>query len=576
VFRRFTDWLTDLLFEPGRRRRLAVLSFFLIVLFPVFLIATLSYWQTDRELTRAAFSRRQTIAYLAAITVKEKLDRMTDLAISLATPARFRQLVAAGDWEQAIQLLLEVPKNFPFVDRVLLTDPEGTLMANRPRVVKTVDTSLASTDWYRGVSHTNKPYVSEVYQRSGEPAVSVVAVAVPIRRQREADGILVLEVRLSAFLDWTKNIDVGPRGFIYFVDRKGSLVAHPDYSSEGRLVDFSAVPEVKKVLSGQRGVEVQVNPLDKEERIAAYEPIPGYGWGVVAAQSTAAALVTRRATLNRLLRIYGFIIFLSCGLAYVIWRTLAERKMAEQESRKLNEELKQQTLQLEAANRELETFSYSVSHDLRTPLRSINGFSQALLEDCGSILDSTAKNYLHRVRAATVRMGQLIEGILELSRVTRSEMRIETVNLSALAEEVAAELRASNPERTVQFQIATDASARGDSRLLQAAIANLIGNAWKFTSKQSLGKIEFGVIHGNGAQVFFVRDNGAGFDMAFVDKLFGAFQRLHNISEFEGTGIGLATVHRIIYRHGGRIWAEGTVGQGATFYFALPDSKKTP
>jgi len=496
---------------------------------------------------------------------------MTDVAVSLATPVRFQQLVAAGDWEQAIKLLLEVPKNFPFVDRILLTDPEGTLMANRPRVIKAVDTSLAYTDWYQGVSRSKKPYVSEVYQRSGEPAVSVVAVAVPIRRQREADGILVLEVRLSAFLDWTKNIDVGPDGFIYFVDRKGSLVAHPNYLPEGKLVDFSAVPEVKKVLSGQRGVEVQVNPLDKEERIAAYEPVPGYGWGVVAAQSTAAALVIRGATLNRLLRIYGFIILLSCGLAYVIWRTLAERKMAEQESRKLNEELKQQTLQLEAANRELEAFSYSVSHDLRTPLRSINGYSQALLEDCDAILDSAAKSHLHRIRAATLRMGELIEGIIELSRVTRSEMRIENVNLSALAEEVAAELRASDPERAVQFQIAADACVRGDSRLLQAAIANLLGNAWKFTSKRPSAKIEFGVTHDKGARVFFVRDNGAGFDMAFVNKLFGAFQRLHHTSEFQGNGIGLATVHRIVYRHGGKVWAEGAVNKGATFYFTLPD-----
>ena len=573
MFRQFTDWVTDLLFEPGRRRRFAVLSFFLIVLFPVFLIATLSYWQTDRELTRAAFSRRQTIAYLAAVTVKEKLDRMTDLAVSLATPARFRQLVAAGDWEDAIRLLTEVPKNFPFVDRVLLTDPEGTLMANRPRV-DALDTSLAYANWYQGVSRTEKPYVSEVYQRLREPSVSVVAIAVPIRRQgkTERTGILVLEVRLSAFLDWTKNIDVGPGGFIYFVDRKGSLVAHPNYPAEGRIVDFSAVPEVEKVLGGQRGVEVQVNPLDKEERIAAYEPVPGYGWGVIAAQSTVAALVARRATLNQLRRVYGFILFLSCGLAYVIWRTLAERKMAEQESRKLNEELKQQTLQLEAANRELEAFSYSVSHDLRTPLRSINGYSQALLEDCDAILDSAAKNHLHRIRAATLRMGELIEGILELSRVTRSEMRIEDVNLSALAEEVAAELRASAPERTVQFQIAADVSIRGDSRLLQSALANLLGNAWKFTSGQPVAKIEFGVTHGNGAgaRVFFVRDNGAGFDMAFVHKLFGAFQRLHHTSEFAGNGIGLATVHRIIYRHGGRIWAEGAVGKGATFYFTLP------
>lgn len=532
-------------------------------------MAVFSYWQTDAELTKAALARRRTIAYLAGVSIKEKLDRMVDLAVSLATRVRFRQLVAAGDWEQAVAILAEVPRDFLFVDRVLLADPEGTVMADRPRI-DALDTSLAYTDWYRGVSGGATPYVSEIYQRPREPAVNLVAIAVPIRQRDEMIGILVLEVRLSVFLDWVGNISVGPGGSVYFVDRKGRAASHSAYPAGGKIVDLAAVPEVQKVLAGQSGVELHADPTAREERISAYEPIPGYGWGVIATQPAGAAFSAKHATLRRLVKIYAFIIFLSCGLAYVIWRTLADRKRAEQESRKLNEELKQRTVQLELANRELEAFSYSVSHDLRAPLRSINGFSQALLEECGPALSPTAKSYLNRVRAATVRMGQLIEGILELGRVTRSQVRVGPVNLSALAEEIAAELRASDPVRSVQFAIARNACARGDSRLLHSVLANLLGNAWKFTSKQPLAKIEFGVSEDGGERVFFVRDNGVGFDMAYADRLFGPFQRLHHLTEFEGAGIGLATVQRIIYRHGGKIWAEGAVGRGAAFYFTLP------
>ncbi|HMN26932.1 MAG TPA: ATP-binding protein [Caldilineaceae bacterium] len=253
---------------------------------------------------------------------------------------------------------------------------------------------------------------------------------------------------------------------------------------------------------------------------------------------------------------------------------ITDLKQREAEIFKLNEQLeervRQRTRELEAANRELESFSYSVSHDLRAPLRAINGFSQALHEDYGHLLDSEGLDYLARVRAASQRMAVLIDDLLTLSRVTRQEMRREAVNLSLLASSIADDLRRIQPERPVHFSIASDLWVEADASLIHVVLDNLFHNAWKYTKKHTQAHIEFGSFAQAGETVYFVRDDGAGFEMAYVDKLFGAFQRLHRDSEFEGTGVGLATVQRIIRRHGGRIWAVGAVEQGATFYFVLP------
>ncbi len=246
-------------------------------------------------------------------------------------------------------------------------------------------------------------------------------------------------------------------------------------------------------------------------------------------------------------------------------KEVTERKRAEEKVHKSN-------IELAATNKELEAFSYSVSHDLRAPLRSIDGFSQVLLEDYPDKLDEQGKDYLQRVRRASQRMAQLIDDMLGLSHVTRSEMQRATVDLSGLAESIAVELKESQPERQVEFTIAKGLTVNGDARLLRVLLENLLNNAWKFTSKQPNARIEFGVTQHEGKQTYFVRDDGIGFDMTYVDKLFGAFQRLHAPSEFPGTGIGLATVQRIVHRHGGSIWAEGEVEQGATFYFTFDQS----
>ncbi|MDJ0567689.1 MAG: PAS domain-containing protein [Pleurocapsa sp. MO_192.B19] len=234
------------------------------------------------------------------------------------------------------------------------------------------------------------------------------------------------------------------------------------------------------------------------------------------------------------------------------------------------EALSQRTLQLEAANRELESFSYSVSHDLQAPLRVINGFSQVLWDNYQPSLDDRGKHYLQRIQANSQRMSNLIDALLQLSRVTRSQMKSVTVNLSQIALDIIEELQGQEPERQVEFNIASNLHAQGDPQLLRIVLNNLLHNAWKYTSKRSHSKIEFNVLPGDNPQpTYFVRDNGAGFELEYAGKLFTAFKRLHSQQDFPGTGIGLATVQRIIYRHGGKVWAEGERDRGATIYFSL-------
>lgn len=252
---------------------------------------------------------------------------------------------------------------------------------------------------------------------------------------------------------------------------------------------------------------------------------------------------------------------------------ITARKEAELESSRLNEELEQRvrkrTAQFKAANQELEAFTYSVSHDLRAPLRGIRGFSEILLADHAHQLDAAGQELLRRVCDSSQRMGWLIEDLLELSRVGRGKLRWQPVNLSAQAEAIAASLRHDDPARTVRFIIAPHLQAAGDERLLQVLLDNLLRNAWKFTRSQPDPQIEFGFVS-HPEPAFFVRDNGVGFDMAHAGKLFGVFQRLHSDAEFPGTGVGLAIVQRIVQRHGGRVWGAGEPRQGATFYFTLP------
>lgn len=343
-------------------------------------------------------------------------------------------------------------------------------------------------------------------------------------------------------------------------------------SPEGRILEFN--PEAERIYGSKREkvlgqnyfelflpVEIREKVVEDMKKVLAGEPTRGFENPVRISDGSERFFIWNA---DRLMDDRGHI----TGII-AIGQDITERKRIEEEQRKQRDHLEYLNGKLTALNKELESFSYSVSHDLNAPLNSIIGFCDILLNDSADKLDEQGKNYLRRVITASQHMVKLIRNLLDLARATRSEMRNETVNLSALVKMIAKELRERQPEHQVEIVIAEGLTAGGDPELLRIMLENLLGNAWKFTGKRQHAKIEFGAAQHDGKSVYFLRDNGVGFKMEFANKLFNAFQRLHPSTDFEGTGIGLATVQRIIHRHGGQILAEGEVDKGATFYFTL-------
>ncbi len=554
-------------FDPAERGNRGLPIAIVLALIPITLAGIYSYRSAAQEMTAAVLAKRESIAYLIATVLTEKLDHLSDLGLSLATRVRFRALVENKQWNRAIKIMESVPATFPYVERLFLADPDGVLVADTPALPGVRGRSFAYRDWYQGVVRTGGPYVSEIYERRAAPQINVMAVAVPIKgAANELLGILVMQIGLGAFFEWFKDAPAEPTWLIYIVDRNGQAAFHPDYTPRGATVNLAQMPGVQQALQGRRGIQIAPHPPDGAEQISAYAPVERYGWGVVLSEPARTAFAARDAQLRRFAVVYTLLLLLGGVIAFLLLRA------REQGRRKADLELlvAERTADLELANKELEAFSYSVSHDLRAPLRSIDGFSRVLLEECEERLDGRHRGYLGRIRAATQRMGNLIDDLLKLSRVTRAEMNHTNVDLTALAHAIVADLRGSSPPREVVVEIHPGVTATGDPVLLRALLENLLGNAWKFTGKTAAARIEFGCTRDGSAQpVYFVRDNGAGFDPAYAHKLFDAFQRLHGVEDFPGTGIGLATVQRIVRRHGGRVWAEGAVGRGATFYFTL-------
>ena len=551
-----------------------------MALLPIVLLGIFAIYFASKSVRSFVADGNSTVAYISAELVGREIESSISLSKAVAGLPGLIDAVTAHDEDGVRSRLMPVVRAYPRVDRIFVTDLTGTLWSDYPRAPESFGRNFRDRDWYRGVTNGWEPYVSEVYQRNANPKPLVVAIAVPLRTEAGVLlGVLVLQHRLDSLTAWFKRIQYGVNGYVYLIDHTGTVAAHPHIDPQGNLhEEYSDLPLIQTGLRGTAGAGTFRDPLSGVIMIAAVQPVvlTSHRWLVVACQPKSLAYEPAQ---QLRLRIGGAAILLALVAVAVVlilgWISQKNLRLTRQfaaqneELKRLGTNLEHQAAQLEITNRDLEAFSYSVSHDLRAPLRSMDGFSQALLDDYGNKLDEQAKDFLGRIRTSCHRMSQLIDDLLNLSHVSRAVMQRESVNLSALVQSLANQLRLEQPERRVEFVIAPEVRAMGDARLLTIALENLLRNAWKFTGRTPQAVIEFGVLQREERPLYFVRDNGAGFDMMYADKLFKPFQRLHTTSEFAGTGIGLAIVQRIVRRHGGTVSAEGQPEKGATFFFTL-------
>jgi signal transduction histidine kinase len=709
------------------------------------------YVTLDRELTDAALARRAAIGSLAATALSNKFEHLIDVGTALATRVRFQELVGAGRWKDAAQILRRVPEDFAFFDRVFITDVHGTLMADVPELPGVVGTNFAHRDWFKGVSRDWKPYISDLYRRTAAPKRNVIAVSVPIRDAGAGiAGILVLQVRLEKFFEWAGRIDPHPASRVLVVDGAWQAGFDSKVPAGEHARDPAADPMVQRLAPGGAGVRIVRAALDGEDLVFEYAPA-SHRWGVATLQPASVTFAARDLLLRQML-LDGALIALFAVAAIVLGtvvvlqrrREEAERVHREERERaqaalarqaerlrivheidraiiaeaqpdaiaaavlqplrellgvsraivnmfdfaagevewlaaagrhrtrvggvryplrlmgdiealrrgepqridvnalppdpevdallasgvhaymavpmiaggeligalsfggeqnsfpeeqitiaqevanqlaiaiaqarlfehvkhhaeELEQRVRERTSGLEIANRELEAFSYSVSHDLRSPLRAIDGYALMLVEDYSALLDDEGRRLLGIVRESAAQMGRLIDDLLRFSQVGRKPLASAPLDMRALAGEVIRELAPAYPEARIDLEDLPP--AHGDRALLRHVWMNLIGNALKYSARRETPRVEIAGRVEGAENVYSVRDNGAGFDMRYYEKLFKVFQRLHREEEFEGTGVGLAIAQRVVIRHGGRAWGEGKVGEGACFSFALP------
>ena len=668
--RRFFD-------RPGR-----VLA---MLLLPTAALAALGLARAYQASTQLTLDRRAALTHLAATTLAERFSRLSDLAVSMATRVQFRKSVSRGRWTEAIAIMRDVPRRFPFIDRVTLSDPSGIQRADTPALLGAVGLDISKRDWFQGARESSTAYISDIFKRTVQPRYNVVALSVPVRGDRgRLVGVLMFQIRLATFFDWSRDMEVGPSGYAFFVDRKGHPAGHPRYKDAlASLESLAQEPGVREALAGRRGVEV-VSAPGADARLIAYESVQRFGWSVVAEQPTAQAFAARNQEFAMLAAIYGLFLALeiALGLAlmrlinryrstsqalhrseerfrlltsgvkdyaivalspegYVLgWNEGAERikgyredeiigkhmsvfyteesvredlparllRRAIEDGRVEDEgwrlrkdgsrfwadviitpmkdragtvvgfskvtrdltERKRADEELRALNKELEAFSYTIAHDLRAPLRAIEGFSKIVEEEYAASLDAEGRRLLNVVRGNARQMAALIDDLLKFARFGRQTLEKRDVDMETIAKAAFETAKHGYAERPIDFRLSPLPKARGDSALLREVFINLFANAIKYSSKKSRSVIETAARTENGETIYVIKDNGAGFDMRYVAKLFGVFQRLHRPDEFEGTGVGLAIVDKIISRHGGRVWAEAKEGEGATFSFSLP------
>lgn len=556
---------------------------------PLALLSTLSVNSVYSTLTAASQQRLADASQLAAVYVATEMKALTTLQNSYAH--RLALVTALRDGNHlnydapailaTVKDLRSVQSDTRFAG---IIDPEGFFWLNEDPEQPQSSYGRANTtrDWYIGVTREGKAYVSVAYVSALPGTPLVIAITDPVWADgRYAPngtriGILIVGYDLTGtqrlFSDFARTQGVQ----MEVTDQNGVIVAQSGLVPTTLVKDTST--GVAAALAGKSSFARA--SIHGQDSFAAYSPVEGVGWTVVTSLPASVALADAnrlRASVVAITIVLLAILAVAKLILYVVSRDRQAAQLALAGSNiRLEERVTARTAELESSNRDLEAFSYSVSHDLRSPLRSIDGFSRMVLEENqGNLTPDTARK-LGVIRAGAQQMGNLIDDLLSFSRLGRVELKKRRVYTEGVVSEVIAELKQENPDRQIEFVIQALPACYADPILIRQVFRNLVGNAVKFSRPAASARIEVGSIPAitpvKGRLVtYFVRDNGAGFDMRYVDKLFGVFQRLHRMEDFPGTGVGLALVRRIVERHGGTVWAEGAVDAGATFYLTLED-----
>ena len=572
-----------------RRRALSLAA--LLALFtigPVLALSTLTVASTNAALTAASNHRLTAVSELASVYVQTQLQSWASLQDSYAH--RTALIAALGDGNHAqynkpalMAVLSDARAVVPAVAFAAIVDPAGTFWGDEdPPSLQLIGQNFGYRDWYQGAISTGRPYVSAAYASVVPGAPLVISVAGPVKADGNyasagtVVGILVLSFYLTTTQSLFSDFAHSEGAMLQVTDQRGVVVANGGKALTALVHDRST--GVAVALKGGSSID-RIN-VDGADDFAAYSPVAGFGWTVTARQAASAALADANRLATYVIVIAAVLLAILAAVVATFYTLLVDMQATHGALARANTGLEQKvalrTADLEASNRELEAFSYSVSHDLRAPLRAIDGFTRIVLEDEVTGLSPDSSRRLKLVLEGAGQMGTLIEDLLNFSRLGRVELKKRRASAALAVREVVAELKRENPDRRIEFLVQDLPPCWADPTLLKLVFRNLIANAVKFTGERVDARIEIGAVADaeratTGTVTYFVKDNGVGFDMAYSDKLFGVFQRLHRAEDFPGSGVGLALVRRIVERHGGKVWAESAPGEGATFWLTLED-----